>query len=114
MKKIFFIVLFIAASAAGYSQTVITSLEAKDHIGETVTVKGLVAFVFTTNKGKTLINFDEKYPNQSFTVVVSEESKIDISAIKAGSVFTVKGEIKSYKDKPEMQLESNDQIIKVE
>ena len=78
MKKIFFIVLFIAASAAGYSQTVITSLEAKDHIGETVTVKGLVAFVFTTNKGKTLINFDEKYPNQSFTVVVSEESKIDI------------------------------------
>ena len=97
-----------------YSQTAITSKEAKDHIGETLTVTGKVNDVFTSNKGRTLINFDDKYPNQSFTVVINGESNIDFSAIKAGSVLTVNGLIESYKDKPEIVIKSQDQIIKVE
>jgi DNA/RNA endonuclease YhcR with UshA esterase domain len=105
-------ILFIAAGAG--AQTAITSQDTKDHVGETVTVSGKVFDVFTTKTGKTLINFDNKYPNQTFTVVVNEDSKVDISAIKAGSVLTISGLIKTFKDKPEMFLDTQDQIIKVE
>src|SRR2546427_685823 len=101
MKQIFFIVIILLISTGIYSQTAISSKEAKDHIGETTTVTGKVADVFTSQKGKTLINFDDKYPNQTFTVVIPEDSKIDISNIKAGITLTVNGLIESYKDKPE-------------
>jgi len=114
MKKITLIIFMLIAVTSLYSQTAITSKEAKDHIGETLTVTGKVNDVFTSNKGRTLINFDDKYPNQSFTVVINGESNIDFSAIKAGSVLTVNGLIESYKDKPEIVIKSQDQIIKVE
>ena len=39
---------------------------------------------------------------------------IDISNIKEGCILTVYGEIKEYKDKPEIMLERNDQIINIE
>jgi DNA/RNA endonuclease YhcR with UshA esterase domain len=114
MKQIFFIAIILFISAGIYSQTVLTSKEAKDHIGETVSVMGKVADVYTSKNGRTLINFDDKYPNQTFTVVIPEDSKIDISNIKAGVTLTVSGLIESYKDKPEIIVKSQDQIIKVE
>jgi DNA/RNA endonuclease YhcR with UshA esterase domain len=114
MKTIFLIVLFFVTASYGYSQTVINSQDAQDHIGETIMVKGKVADVYTSPKGKTLLNFDNKYPNQTFTAVINEDSKIDISTITAGVTLTVNGLIKSFKDKPEIIIETQDQIIKVE
>lgn len=114
MKKIILIAFLFFAVSIAYSQTTITTKEAKDHIGETLTVSGKVFDVFTSNKGRTLINFDDKYPNQTFTVVINGENNIDFSAVKAGSVLTVNGLIESYKDKPEIIIKTQDQIIKVE
>ena len=114
MKKIILITFLLFCVAAAYSQTAITSKEAKDHIGETLTISGKVNDVFTSNKGRTLINFDDKYPNQTFTVVINSESNIDFSLVKAGSILTVSGLIESYKDKPEIVVKTQDQIIKVE
>ena|SRR5258706_8206592 len=114
MKKLILTALLLFAVTVAYSQATITSKEAKDHIGETLTVTGKVNDVYTSNKGRTLINFDDKYPNQTFTVVINGESNIDFSAIKAGSVLTVNGLIESYKDKPEVVVKTQDQIIKVE
>ncbi len=114
MKKIILALFIFFAASCAYSQTVINAADAKDHVGETVMVKGKVADVFTSQKGRTLINFDDKYPNQTFTVVINEDTKIDFSAITAGSTLTVNGLIKVYKDKPEIIIETQDQIVKVE
>lgn len=114
MKTIFLIAFFLFTTSYGYSQTVINSQDAKDHVGETVMVKGKVADVYTSPKGKTLINFDNKFPNQTFTAVINEGTTIDISAITAGVTLTVNGLIKSFKDKPEVIIETQDQIVKVE
>ncbi len=114
MKNLIIVAFIFFAASSAYSQSEISSADAKDHIGETVMVKGKVADVYTSPKGRTLINFDDKYPNQTFTVVINEDTKVDISSISAGSTLTVTGLIKSYKDKPEIVIESQDQIVKVE
>lgn len=114
MKTIFIIIFFIFAAGNIFSQVTVTSAEAKDHVGETIMVQGKVFDVYTSSKGKVLINFDNKFPNQTFTAVINENSTIDVSAIKSGSILTVSGLIKSFKDKPEIVIETQDQIVKVE
>jgi DNA/RNA endonuclease YhcR with UshA esterase domain len=114
MRRLFLVTVLLLIASGVFSQTVITTKEAKDHVGETLTVSGKVFDVFTSNKGRTLINFDDKYPNQTFTVVINSENNIDFSSIKTGSILTVSGLIESYKDKPEIIIKSQDQIIKVE
>jgi len=77
-------------------------------------VKGKVAGIFTSKTGNTFINFDNKSPNQTFTVAIMKETTIDISKIVEGSILTVYGEIKEYKEKPEIVLTSQEQIISIE
>ena len=116
MKKlIILLVILLSYSLTGaYGQEQISSKEAKDNIGRTVQVKGNVASIFISQKGNTFINFDDKSPNQTFTAVIMSETNIDISGINEGSTLTVYGEIKEYKGKPEIILESKEQIISIE
>jgi DNA/RNA endonuclease YhcR with UshA esterase domain len=115
MKKILFAVIFLfIVSFTLNAQDTISSKDAKDYIGKTVFVKGLVSGIFVSQKGNTFINFDEKSPNQTFTVAVFAETKIDVSNIKEGSKVTVYGEIKDYKGKPEIVIEKPEQIISIE
>src|SRR5262249_12027169 len=51
-------------------QAVIGDAQASSHVGETATVEGLVANVFTSRAGNTFLNFGRPYPNQTFTAVV--------------------------------------------
>jgi DNA/RNA endonuclease YhcR with UshA esterase domain len=116
MKKIIFSILLLAVImiSNSYAQDQVSSKEAKDNIGRTLQVKGKVAAIFISEKGNTFINFDEKSPNQTFTVAIFSGKNVDISKIAVGSIVTVYGEIKEYKGKPEIVVESNDQIISVE
>jgi len=116
MKKIVFSLVLLLAFflTNSYAQEQIASKDAKDYIGKTVQVKGKVASIFVSKKGNTFINFDDKSPNQTFTVVLMSETNVDISNIKEGSILTVSGEIKEYKEKPEIVLEKSEQIISVE
>ena len=116
MKKIiisslFLLVVFVMNT---YSQEQISSKDAKDNIGKTLYVKGKVASIHTSSKGNVFINFDDKSPDQTFTVAIFSQSNIDISKIIEGCILTVFGEIKEYKGKPEIVLEKNDQIINIE
>lgn len=45
------------------------------HIGEYATVEGVVAKVFTSNKGNTFLNFGAAYPNQTFTGWIPPRSR---------------------------------------
>jgi hypothetical protein len=49
------------------TSTVIPDTEAEKHIGQNVTVEGVVTAVSTSRKGNTFINFGGVYPNQTFT-----------------------------------------------
>ena len=116
MKKILIlsVLLLLFFISNSYSQDQISSKDAKDNIGKTLQVKGPVASIFVSQKGNTFINFDDKSPNQTFTVVIMAETTIDIGKIKEGSILTVYGEIKEYKGKPEIVIEKQEQIISVE
>ena len=105
--------LFLFISNA-YSQEQISSKEAKDNIGKTIQVKGVVSNIYISEKGNTFINFDEKSPNHTFTVAVFAGKDIDVSKIKEGCTLTVYGTIKEYKNKPEIVIDTNDQIISIE
>ena len=116
MKKIIFSILLLAVIliSNSYAQEQISSKDAKDNIGRTLQVKGKVAAIFISDKGNVFINFDEKSPNQSFTVAIFAGKNIDVSKITEGCILIVFGEIKEYKGKPEIVLDNSDQIISID
>ena len=87
--------------------------EADEYTGEEVIVTGKVADIFTSKKGNTFINFDRKYPNHTFTAVKFDNSKVNISGIKPGCTLSIKGTIKIYNGKPEIILNSQEQILEI-
>lgn len=114
-KILFSLLLFIGITAASLSQDTVSSKDAKNFIGETRIVKGIVASVFVSNKGTVLINFDEPYPNATFVAVIKTGSSgVSYADVKKGSVLTILGKIEEYKGKPEIIITEQSQIIKVE
>jgi|SRR6516225_8925784 hypothetical protein len=57
----------LSINALAQTSTVIPYPEAPQHVGENVTVEGIVSAVSTSKKGNTFINFGGVYPNQTFT-----------------------------------------------
>jgi len=116
MKKILivFVLVLFAGVITSYAQDTVSAANSKDFIGKTVFVKGKVADVFTSKSGNIFIQFDDKNPNQTFTAAILNGVQLDLTNIKPGCTLTVFGEIKEYKDKPEIILEKQEQIIKVE
>lgn len=115
IKIITFFVFLFALTAFSYSQDTVSSKEAKDFIGQVKIVKGVVASVFVSNKSTVLINFDEVHPNSTFVAVIKAgTSGINYSDIKKGTILTVSGLIEDYKGKPEIILNEQSQVIKIE
>ena len=52
--------------------------EAKEHVGENASVRGLVEQVSVSKKGHAFLNFGGRYPNQSFTGFVPVEHVSDV------------------------------------
>jgi len=114
-KLILFLLLFIGITSVSYSQDTISSKDAKDFIGETKIIRGIVASVFVSNKGTVLINFDDAYPNATFVAVIKTGSSgVSYADVKKGSIMTISGKIEEYKGKPEIILNDQSQILKVE
>lgn len=85
--------------------------------GETVTVHGKVATAGATRSGSIFfINFEGA--NRNFAVVIKKEHleavnggfNGDLAAAVKGKSINVTGEIKLYKDKPEIEVTTPDQI----
>jgi hypothetical protein len=84
--------------------------EAKDHIGENASVRGLV-------KGNAFLNFGGRYPQQAFTGFVPAQSVGAVGGEKvleslAGDPVTVTGRVEQYKGQPEIVISSPSQIVK--
>ena len=52
--------------------------EAKNHVGETVSVWGLVEQVSVSKKGHAFLNFSGRYPKQVFTGFVPAENVANV------------------------------------
>lgn len=91
----------------------ITPEEAKNHVGETATVRGKVFNVHVTQKGDVFINIGGKHPNAPFTAVCFKQA-LPTEELKAldGKTISVRGTIKEYNGQVEIILESADQILK--
>jgi hypothetical protein len=63
----------VSLSAQPRKVQTITAEQAKDHIGETARVCGMVVsphYAFETRGHPTFLNFDRPYPRQVFTAVI--------------------------------------------
>lgn len=93
------------------SENEIISSEVKNHVGDSLTIKGFVADVYLSEK-VAYINFDKKFPKNTFSCAVFENrfSEFgDLSVFKNKNVI-VSGKITTYKNKPQVILHSKDQI----
>ena len=78
-----------------------------------MSVRGLVAGVYTSKSRTTFINFGKAYPQHTFTAVIfaSASDRFKDPQKWNGKVITVTGRIKDYKGKPEMVPEAPDQVV---
>lgn len=104
MKNILTIFFFIF-SLNVFSQDTIPTTKAKDYIDNLACITGKVVSYKLATEGKTVnyINIDSAYPNNVFTIVVTNEyletSKIKIEELKDKFIFAY-GRITTYKNDP--------------
>jgi len=95
------------------TSTVIPDTEAAQHVGQDVTVEGVVTAVTTSRKGNTFINFGGVYPNQTFTGWVPAGTPLASDAslqLLQGKKVKITGRIELYRGKPEIRVLSKSQI----
>jgi len=86
---------------------VLTTAQAKDHVGETATVCGTIASekTATGNRGTpTLINLDQPYPHQIFTLLIWGSDRAAVGTIPETGRLCAKGPITLYRDVPEIVI----------
>ena len=90
----------------------IADKDAAAHVGQTVTVEGLVANVYVPSRGTCFLDFESAYPNEVFSGVVfsSSAGRFGDPAGCWGKLVQVTGQIRLYKGKPEIILETPDQL----
>jgi hypothetical protein len=107
MKR--FVRLILAAaflSSLFLHAQVLTSAEAKDHVGESATVCGLIASENTATSSRgtpSFVNLDQPYPHQVFfTLLVWGSDKAAVGPIPKTGRICVKGTISLYRGIPEI------------
>lgn len=92
---------------------VVPDSEAAQHIGQNVTVEGVVTAVSTSGRGNTFINFGGVYPNQTFTGWIPSGTPLasdpSIHSLQ-GKKIKITGLVDRYRGKPEIRILSRDQI----
>ena len=110
------IAIALLCSGLACAQASISVSEAKNHVGENVTVCGEVASAHyaTRSRGNpTFINLDKPYPNQVFTVVIwgNDRAKFgDPEARYSGKHICINGLITLYKGAPETVVHDPSQV----
>ena len=100
------------APALARAETIAPS-ETRQHVGQSVTVEGVVVEVNTTDRsGLTFLDMGGRYPNNVFTAVILKEDASKFPDVKTleGKTIDVTGTIKLYKGKTEVMLNDAGQI----
>ncbi len=102
------------AKAGSPAPLKIGALDATNYYDQTMIVTGKVVQV-TIRPSVSFMNLDQPFPNSPFAIVVFHGKSSfygDANALKGKSI-EVRGKIKSFKDKPEIALDSLDQLTVV-
>jgi DNA/RNA endonuclease YhcR with UshA esterase domain len=117
MKSFIVVVFSLFCVANANAQTSIKLEDVSKHVGDSVTVCGLVADMryFENSKNKpTLINMGAKHPNGLLTLLIWQDTRAlfttKIEDLKDKEIC-VTGRIILYKEKPEIVIEKPDQIV---
>ena len=116
MKRFYFILSALIIFGTANAQTTIKLEEAGQHIGDSVTVCGLVADMryFENSKNQpTFLNIGESFPNQKLTVVIWGSVKAGFKEpveILKGKQICITGRIILFKERPEIVIENPEQI----
>jgi hypothetical protein len=89
---------------------VLTSAEAKDHVGESATVCGLIASENTATSSRgtpTFVNLDQPYPHQVFAVLIWGSDKAAVGQVPKTGHICAKGTISLYRGVPEIVVRSS-------
>jgi len=118
VRAFFAILIFLAfcirLPAADTNALVLAKIgtgDAARYNGQVMTVTGRVAQV-TIRPKVTFLNLDQPFPNSPFTVVIFHGHSSfygDANALK-GKNIEIRGKIKNYNDKPEIALDSTNQL----
>ncbi len=93
----------------------IPSSQAKDHIGDTLTVCGKVADArhLDTGSGPTFLNFDKPFPDHTFTAFIAGDNRAKFGTPEKEYLekdICVTGKIQEYNGKPEIVLTEPQQV----
>lgn len=117
MKRAIFSLMLLLTTTATYSQIPIKLEQAKDHIGDSVQVCGLVAsasYISNSDEAPTFLNLGVAYPNQLLTVVIWQDVR-DKMQVRPEEFYLkkelcIKGRLEIYKGKPQIVLKTISQI----
>lgn len=114
MRLLASVLLFAATAAPALAQTpTIAPAAAKDHVGEQVTVEGMVAEVHHAASGRaTFIDIGGRYPSNPFVAVIFESDVGKFPNLDAlnGKTIDVTGRIHLHRGAPEIILNDPGQI----
>ena len=91
----------------------IAAADAKAHVGQTVTVEGVVSEVHTAASGRaTFIDIGGRYPNNTFTAVIFSRDVTKFSNVDAldGKTVDITGPVRLHNGRPEIILNDPGQI----
>lgn len=117
MKSIIVLFFSLFSVASAEAQTSIKLEEVSKHVGDSVTVCGLVADMryFENSKNKpTLLNIGAKHPDAPLTVVIWENARALFTGKLEDLVnknICITGRIILYKGKPEIIVDIPEQIV---
>jgi len=96
----------------------IPAAEGQQHVGESVTICGLVAgarFYESPGGSRSYLNFDRPYPNQSFTAVIEAPNrgkfKRPPEVLFNGRTICVTGLVTTFSGRPQIVVENPSQIV---
>lgn len=117
MKSIAILLLSFFCAGTLQAQTVIKLEEVSKHIGDSVTVCGLVAdmrYFENSNRQPTLLNIGAKHPDAPLTVVIWGTTRA-LFTTKIEDLLNknicITGRIILYKEKPEIIIDKQEQLV---
>jgi DNA/RNA endonuclease YhcR with UshA esterase domain len=101
-----------ACSFGAARAAVIADTDVSRHVGQPVTVEGVVTGTHVSAKGTEFLDFGPRYPDQDFTVVIFARSSAEIGDIARfyGKRLDVSGTVELYRGRPEIIVRSASQI----
>jgi DNA/RNA endonuclease YhcR with UshA esterase domain len=107
-----FVFALTLAPALAHAETIAPS-DTPKHVGQSVTVEGVVSAVNSTDRsGVTFVDMGGHYPNNAFTAVILRDDAAkfpDVHALE-GKTVDITGTVKLYKGKTEIMLTDPAQI----